>query len=121
MNRKGIKRIGLMSLLVLSLLIFAPAGRAQAAGTGTVKNRVVNVRSNATTASSIVAKLTQGTSVSITSETTGSDGRKWYNVSFKYNGSNKTGCILSLIHIYGALLQLGTGIRYCMYRIGGRL
>ena len=41
MNRKGIKRIGLMSLLVLSLLIFAPAGRAQAAGTGTVKNRVV--------------------------------------------------------------------------------
>ena len=35
MNRKGIKRIGLMSLLVLSLLIFAPAGRAQAAGTGT--------------------------------------------------------------------------------------
>ena len=49
MNRKGIKRIGLMSLLVLSLLIFAPAGRAQAAGTGTVKNRVVNVRSNATT------------------------------------------------------------------------
>ena len=56
-----------MSLLVLSLLIFAPAGRAQAAGTGTVKNRVVNVRSNATTASSIVAKLTQGTSVSITS------------------------------------------------------
>lgn len=46
MNRKGIKRIGLMSLLVLSLLIFAPAGRAQAAGTGTVKNRVVNVRSN---------------------------------------------------------------------------
>ena len=93
MNRKGIKRIGLMSLLVLSLLIFAPAGRAQAAGTGTVKNRVVNVRSNATTASSIVAKLTQGTSVSITSETTGSDGRKWYNVSFKYNGSNKTGCI----------------------------
>ena len=93
MNGKGIKRIGLMSLLVLSLLIFAPAGRAQAAGTGTVKNRVVNVRSNATTASSIVAKLTQGTSVSITSETTGSDGRKWYNVSFKYNGSNKTGCI----------------------------
>ena len=82
MNGKGIKRIGLMSLLVLSLFIFVPAGRAQAAGTGTVKNRVVNVRSNATTASSIVAKLTQGTSVSITSETTGSDGRKWYNVSF---------------------------------------
>ena len=93
MNGKGIRRIGLMSLLVLSLLIFAPAGRAQAAGTGTVKNRVVNVRSNATTSSSIVAKLTQGTSVSITSETTGSDGRKWYNVSFQYNGSNKTGCI----------------------------
>lgn len=93
MNGKGIRRIGLMSLLVLSLLVFAPAGRAQAAGTGTVKNRVVNVRSNATTSSSIVAKLTQGTSVSITSETTGSDGRKWYNISFKYNGSNKTGCI----------------------------
>ena len=93
MNGKGIRRIGLMSLLVLSLLVFVPAGRAQAAGTGTVKNRVVNVRSNATTSSSIVAKLTQGTSVSITSETTGSDGRKWYNVSFKYNGSNKTGCI----------------------------
>ena len=29
MNGKGIKRIGLMSLLVLSLLIFVPAGRAQ--------------------------------------------------------------------------------------------
>ena len=28
---------------------------------------------------------------------------------------------LSLIHIsHGALLQLDTGIRYCMYRIGGR-
>lgn len=93
MNGNGIKRIGLMSLLVLSLLIFAPAGRAQAAGTGTVKLQVINVRTQATTSSSIVAKLKQGTSVSITSETTGSDGRKWYNVSFKYNGSNKTGCI----------------------------
>ena len=29
MYGKGIKRIGLMSLLVLSLLIFVPAGRAQ--------------------------------------------------------------------------------------------
>ena len=29
MNGKGIKRIGLMSLLVLSLFIFVPAGRAQ--------------------------------------------------------------------------------------------
>lgn len=95
MNGKGIKRIGLMSLLVLSLLTIAPAGKAQAAGSGTVKLKVINVRSSATTSSSIVAKLPQGTSVSITSETTGSDGRTWYNVSFQYKGANKTGCVRS--------------------------
>ena len=64
-----------------------------ARSTGTVKNRVLNVRSSASTSSSIVCKLSQGAKVTILSDTTGSDGMKWYNVYFAYGGDAKEGFV----------------------------
>ena len=96
--------IVLSVLLLLSLLLtpFGPSLNAQAArATGTVKNRILNVRSSASTGSSIVCKLTQGTKVTILSETTGDDGLKWYNVYFAYNGDAKEGFVRAdLVKVY---------------------
>lgn len=86
----------LFALLILALFL-APLGPVlhsrAARATGTVKNRILNVRSSASTGSSIVCKLTQGTKVNIISETTGDDGLKWYNVYFAYNGDAKEGFV----------------------------
>ena len=74
-----------------------------ARSTGTVKNRVLNVRSSASTSSSIVCKLSQGAKVTILSDTTGSDGMKWYNVYFAYGGDAKEGFVRAdLITVAGA-------------------
>lgn len=79
-------------LICVSLLL--PNFSADAAGTtGTVKFRVLNVRKEASTSSGIVCKLSQGSKVSVVSEKTGTDGLKWYNVSFSYNGSTYKGYV----------------------------
>ena len=88
MSTKSIRKQGrsFLTILLMLALFLTPLGpglRSQAArATGTVKNRILNVRSSASTSSSIVCKLTQGTKVTILSDTTGDDGLKWYNVYF---------------------------------------
>lgn len=78
----------------LCVLLFLPVFSSDASGTtGTVKNRVLNVRQDASTSSSIVCKLSQGTKVSIISEKTGTDGMKWYRVSFSYSGTSYKGYV----------------------------
>lgn len=88
----------------LCVLMFHSVFFADAAGTtGTVKNRILNVRKEASTSSSIVCKLTQGTKVSIVSETTGTDGMKWYSVSVSVNGGTSKGYVRAdLVNVSGA-------------------
>ena len=62
---------------------------------GTVKNPILNVRSYASTSSSILCKLSQGSKVTILSETTGTDGLKWYQVSFTYKETSGKGYVRS--------------------------
>lgn len=106
-KNKGISFI-LMSLVCILLLL--PVCQVHAAGaTGTVKNRILNVRTKPTTSSSIVCKLSQGTKVTITAETTGSDGMKWYAVSFTYNGASKSGYVRGdLVTVSGTIPGSGT-------------
>ncbi len=104
----------LLSVLLLLSLLLAPLGpgfSSQAArATGTVKNRILNVRSQASTGSSIVCKLTQGTKVTIISETTGDDGLKWYNVYFAYNGDAKEGFVRAdLLNVSGSVSGNSSG------------
>ncbi len=100
-------------LLVLSLFLtpLGPQLHSQAArATGTVKNRILNVRSSASTSSSIVCKLTQGTKVTIISDTTGDDGLKWYNVYFAYNGDAKEGYVRAdLVTVSGSVPGSSSG------------
>ena len=78
----------------LCVFLFLPVFSADASGTtGTVKNRVLNVRQDASTSSSIVCKLSQGAKVSIVSEKTGTDGMKWYRISFSYSGTTYKGYV----------------------------
>lgn len=98
----------LLSVLLLFSLLLTPLGPGlsteAARATGTVKNRILNVRSSASTSSSIVCKLTQGTKVNIISETTGDDGLKWYNVYFAYNGDAKEGFVRAdLVNVSGSV------------------
>ena len=56
---------------------------------------VVNIRSQASASSDLIAKAQKNTEVTVTGETTASDGYKWYKVSFTADGANKTGFIRS--------------------------
>ncbi len=90
---------GLLCALMFHTVFFADA----AGTTGTVKNRILNVRKEASTSSSIVCKLSKGTKVSVVSETTGTDGMKWYSISFTYNGSTAKGYVRAdLLNVTGA-------------------
>lgn len=59
----------------------------------TVKKDNVNVRTSASTSSSVVAKLPKGAAVTLTGTSSDSSGKKWYQVNFINNGSNVTGFI----------------------------
>lgn len=104
-DRKKHFSLVLLLLLTLSFALLSPAFRSDAArATGTVKNRILNVRSSASTNASIVCKLTQGTKVTIISETTGDDGLKWYDVYFAYNGDAKEGFVRAdLLNVSGSV------------------
>ena len=104
-RRHGRSPLLILLLFSLGILLLGPAQEAQAGrATGTVKNRILNVRSSASTNSSIVCKLTQGTKVTIISETTGDDGLKWYDVFFAYNGTAKDGFVRAdLITVSGSV------------------
>lgn len=100
------KKQRLFSCLIVfafCFLLLGPALHSNAARpTGTVKNRILNVRSSASTNSSIVCKLTQGTKVTIITDTTGDDGLKWYNVYFAYNGEAREGFVRAdLVNVAG--------------------
>ena len=91
-SRKRQALAALTVVFTLCLLLLTPAFRAHAARpTGTVKNPILNVRSSPSTNSSIVCKLTQGTKVTVITDTTGDDGLKWYDVYFAYNGEAREG------------------------------
>ncbi len=116
MSTKSIRKQGrsFLTILLMLALFLTPLGPglcSQAArATGTVKNRILNVRSSASTSSSIVCKLTQGTKVTILSDTTGDDGLKWYNVYFAYNGDAKEGYVRAdLVNVSGAVLGSSSG------------
>lgn len=54
-----------------------------------------NIRQDASTSSARVATAQGGSKVTITGEATGSDGNKWYQISFDANGTTLTGFIRS--------------------------
>ena len=107
-NRASRRTRRFFSVLLMLSLLLTPLGpglsSSAARATGTVKNRILNVRSSASTSSSIVCKLTQGTKVNIISETTGDDGLRWYNVYFAYNGDAKEGFVRAdLLNVSGSV------------------
>ncbi len=61
---------------------------------GTIRGTAVRVRESAVNGT-VVAQLNTDHSVTVTGESTGSDGYKWYQISFEYGGSTKTGFIRS--------------------------
>lgn len=54
----------------------------------------VNVRKKAVSGS-VVGQVTTGATVTVRKETTGTDGKKWYYISFQLNGATKKGWIRS--------------------------
>ncbi len=68
----------------------------------TIKPAVANIRTYASTNGDIRSKLSAGTGVTIISEKTGDDGRKWYKISYSLNGLSMQG------YIRGDLLNVGS-------------
>lgn len=89
---------GLAALLGLVLAVqpLAPGllGAYAYTGSATVKAATLNVRSGAGTNYQAVGSLSAGTTVSIRSEQTGTDGNLWYQIQFTdKNGSLQTGYV----------------------------
>ncbi len=59
--------------------------------TGIVTASGLRLRRTPSTTGRIIATLPKGTKVTIASQTTGTDGQKWYNISVKLNGKNLKG------------------------------
>lgn len=55
----------------------------------------VNIRKEASTKSDVVANAQPKSEVTVTGETTATDGYKWYQIKFTANGNNMTGFIRS--------------------------
>lgn len=62
---------------------------------GTVVNNDVRIRKGASTNDGVVATANRGMVITVTGETNGGDGKKWYQVSFTYNNKEVTGFIRS--------------------------
>ncbi|MCR4647996.1 MAG: SH3 domain-containing protein [Lachnospiraceae bacterium] len=60
-----------------------------------ISGDVVNIRSQASASSDLIAKAQKNTEVTVTGEVTASDGYKWYKVTFSADGGSKTGFIRS--------------------------
>ena len=99
MKRSYMKRAGALLLagaLALEPLGFTEGGRGFFGGVtaladtwqGLVKATTLNVRSGPGTSYSAVDTLGNNTSVTVTGQTTGSDGQVWYQISY---GNGKTG------------------------------
>lgn len=61
----------------------------------TVISNNTNIREAASTESASRAKANRGMVLTVVGEATGTDGKKWYQVSFTYNNEEKTGFIRS--------------------------
>jgi len=100
MRKRKLKQ-GLAAVLVLFMTINYAGhylGRSPAvslADTATVTATSLNVRSGPGTANQTVGKLSYGSSVNIVGQTTGSDGKVWYQVQFTKNGAQATGYVRS--------------------------
>lgn len=88
----------ILSLVIAMAMLFSivlpGTGYAYTERTATVNASSLNVRSGAGTNQSIVAKLTQGTGVTVINETRTGDGNLWYQIRFNHGGE-KTGYALS--------------------------
>lgn len=91
MGKKIMRGFAMLGLCCMLLIL--PVFQSAAAGTGTVKNRALNVREKASTSSSIVCKLSKGDKVTIQSDTKGTDGMKWYEISCTSKGVSKKGYV----------------------------
>ncbi|NLL80523.1 MAG: SH3 domain-containing protein [Clostridiales bacterium] len=60
---------------------------------GSVNSSSVNIRKGPATTDAVAASAKQGTVVTILGQTTGADGKNWYQVSFNSNGSDVTGFV----------------------------
>lgn len=60
---------------------------------GTVSSSSINVRKGPATTDAVVTSVKQGTVVQIQGQTTGADGKTWYQVAFNSNGSDVTGFV----------------------------
>ncbi len=99
--RKRIFKQGLAAVLVLFMTINYAGnylGRSPVvslADTATVTATSLNVRSGPGTANQSVGKLAYGSSVNVLSQTTGSDGKVWYQIQFTNRGAQATGYVRS--------------------------
>ncbi len=97
--KKGLAvMLGLVLGIQAPLSAFMPAqiSYAYTARSATINASSLNVRSGPGTSYSRVAKLTRGTAVTVIDETTGSDGRLWYQIRFVDNGQTvSTGYVLN--------------------------
>lgn len=66
---------------------------AMTSQSATIKADSVNVRSQASTSANAVATVKKGTAITLTGTATGTDGKKWYQVSYINNGSDVKGFI----------------------------
>lgn len=90
--------LGLVLGIQAPLSAFMPerVSYAYTARSATINASSLNVRSGPGTSYSRVAKLTRGTAVTVTNETTGSDGRIWYQIRFVDDGQTvSTGYVLN--------------------------
>lgn len=99
--KKRILKQGLAAVLVLFMTINYAGnylGRSPVvslADTATVTATSLNVRSGPGTTNQSVGKLTYGSSVNVVSQTTGSDGKVWYQIQFTNRGAQTTGYVRS--------------------------
>lgn len=80
-------------LTVEEVTVTAPAN-SENVTKGTIRGSAVRIRESAVNGT-VVVQLNTDHSVTIIGETTGSDGYKWYQISFEYGGSVKSGYVRS--------------------------
>ena len=100
MRKRKLKQ-GLAVVLVLFMTINYAGGylgrspSVSFANTATVTATSLNVRSGPGTSNQAVGKVTYGSSVNVVGQTTGSDGKIWYQIQFTKNGAQATGYVRS--------------------------
>ena len=94
-KRRSRRLYGLAAACAVCVMLMMYGITGRAAQTGTVRSDNVNVRTEANANSERVCKLSAGTQLSISDQTTGSDGQIWYSVTFTHEGAEKSGWIRS--------------------------